>query len=58
MTSPTPDDLDALAKGLTKAQVSDAEIDALVAKGWDWHSAYRHLQTAAHSRAHLEKNDG
>lgn len=51
------DDLDALAKGLTKAQVSDAEIDALVAKGWDWHSAYRHLQTVAHSRAILEANN-
>lgn len=31
--------------------VSDAEIAALVAKGWEWHAAYRHLQTAAHRAA-------
>ena len=31
--------------------VTDAEIDALVQQGWDWHSAYRHLQTVAHSNA-------
>ncbi|WP_158011615.1 hypothetical protein [Sphingomonas turrisvirgatae] len=31
--------------------VSDAEIDALVAKGWNWHAAYRHLQTIAHAKA-------
>lgn len=30
--------------------VSDAEIDALVSAGYDWHSAYRLLQSAAHSR--------
>lgn len=30
--------------------VSDAEIDALVSEGYDWHSAYRLLQSAAHSR--------
>lgn len=46
-----------IAASLTKALVSDAEIDALVAKGWDWHSAYRHLQTVAHSRAILEANN-
>ncbi len=28
--------------------VTDAEIDALVKRGWDWHSAYLHLQAAAH----------
>lgn len=31
--------------------VSDAEIDALVAKGWQWHAAYLHLQTTAHRTA-------
>ena len=49
------DDLAELARGLT---VSDAEIDALVERGWDWHSAYRHLQTVAHStalKAHIER---
>lgn len=30
--------------------VSDAEIDALVSAGYDWHSAYRLLQSSAHSR--------
>jgi len=42
------------------ALVSDEEIDALVDLGWDWHSAYRHLQANAHSvavRAILEKNN-
>lgn len=30
--------------------VTDAEIDALVGAGYDWHSAYRLLQSNAHSR--------
>lgn len=36
--------------------VSDAEIDDLVACGWQWHAAYRHLQGAAHraNAAHID----
>jgi hypothetical protein len=31
--------------------VTEDEIDALVAKGWDWWSSYLHLQTRSHARA-------
>lgn len=41
----------------TPTLVSDAEIDALVAKGWDWHSAYRHLQGAAHANEALRAKE-
>ncbi len=42
----------------SRAMVADADIDALVAKGWDWHAAYRHLQTVAHQTAHLHLREG
>lgn len=30
-------------------RVTDAEIDALTREGWDWHAAYRFLQSVAHA---------
>lgn len=38
--------------------VPEADIDALVAQGWDYLAAYRHLQAVAHQaafRAELER---
>lgn len=50
----TPETSSNPANGIGDAEgtpmVSDAEIDALVSAGYDWHSAYRLLQSAAHSR--------
>ena len=30
--------------------LDEDKIDALVAKGWDWHSAYRHVKIVTHAR--------
>lgn len=42
MTRPLPDRIEA-------GEATDARIDELMAKGWDWHSAYRKVLTERHA---------